>query len=83
MPAVDGRSFYQALARAASPMQDKILFVTGDTLAPATLDFLEPNRLPYLPKPFLVEELTFAVNRELGAINEGLSSTLEEVSKNG
>jgi two-component system NtrC family sensor kinase len=67
MPAVDGRSFYQALARAASPMQDKILFVTGDTLSPATLDFLEPNRLPYLAKPFLVEELTFAVNHQLEA----------------
>jgi signal transduction histidine kinase/CheY-like chemotaxis protein len=65
MPAMDGRSFHQALARAASPMQDKILFVTGDTLSPATLDFLEPNHLPYLAKPFLVEELTFAVNHQL------------------
>jgi signal transduction histidine kinase/ActR/RegA family two-component response regulator len=83
MPGMDGPAFYQALARAGSPMQHKIIFVTGDTLAPATLGFLEPNHLPYLPKPFLVEELVFAVNRELGALNEGLSSTLEEVSKNG
>ena len=65
MPAMDGRSFHQALVEAGSPMQDKILFVTGDTLSPATLDFLEPNHLPYLAKPFLVEELTFAVNHQL------------------
>ena len=62
MPNIDGRAFYEALAQSGSPMQDKIIFVTGDTLAPATLEFLEPNRLPYLAKPFLVEELT--VGRE-------------------
>jgi DNA-binding response OmpR family regulator len=48
-------------------MQDQILFITGDTLAPETLEFLEPNRLPYVAKPFLVEELKSAVNRQLDA----------------
>jgi signal transduction histidine kinase/ActR/RegA family two-component response regulator len=67
MPGLDGRAFYQALARADSPMQDQILFITGDTLAPETLEFLEPNRLPYVAKPFLVEELKSAVNRQLDA----------------
>jgi CheY-like chemotaxis protein len=67
MPGMDGRAFYQELERAGSPMLDRIIFVTGDTLAPSTLDFLEPNRLPHLAKPFLVEELVFAVNRQLEA----------------
>lgn len=62
MPRLDGPAFYDALARAGSSVQKRILFVTGDTLAARTLDFLEPNGLPYLTKPFLVEELNLAVN---------------------
>jgi two-component system, NtrC family, sensor kinase len=62
MPNLDGQAFYEALVRASSSMRDRIIFITGDTLAPRTLEFLEPNRLPYLAKPFLVEELTSVVN---------------------
>jgi hypothetical protein len=43
-------------------MRNRILFTTGDTLAPRTLDFVEPKGLPFLAKPFLVEELKLAVN---------------------
>jgi signal transduction histidine kinase/CheY-like chemotaxis protein len=62
MPRLDGPAFYDALAQAGSPMKDRILFITGDTLAPRTRDFLEPRALPHLDKPFLVEELKLAVN---------------------
>ena len=65
MPRLDGPAFYDALVRAGSPIRDKILFTTGDMLAPRTTQFLEPNGLPYLAKPFLVEELKLAVNRLL------------------
>jgi signal transduction histidine kinase/CheY-like chemotaxis protein len=65
MPRLDGREFYEALVRAGSPMTERIIFVTGDMLAQRTLEFLEPNRFPYLAKPFLVEELKIAVNRLL------------------
>jgi signal transduction histidine kinase/CheY-like chemotaxis protein len=65
MPRLDGPAFYDALVRAGSPIRDKILFTTGDMLAPRTIQFLEPNGLPYLAKPFLVEELKLAVNRLL------------------
>jgi two-component system, NtrC family, sensor kinase len=65
MPRLDGRAFHEALIRAGSPVQDRILFVTGDTLAPRTMQFLEKSKLPYLAKPFLVEELKLAVNRRL------------------
>jgi len=72
MPRLDGPAFYEALVAAGSPVQNRIIFITGDTLAPRTLEFLEPRALPYLAKPFLVEELNLAVNhmlersRELG-----------------
>jgi PAS domain S-box-containing protein len=65
MPRLDGRAFYEALVNAGSPMRDRILFTTGDTLAPSTLEFVEKYRLPFLAKPFLVEELKLAVHRLL------------------
>jgi|HubBroStandDraft_6_1064221.scaffolds.fasta_scaffold00282_11 signal transduction histidine kinase/CheY-like chemotaxis protein len=74
MPHLDGPAFYDALVQAGSSVQERILFVTGDTLAPRTLDFLEPNGLPYLAKPFLVEELKLAVNRVLGRNRKDVSA---------
>jgi CheY-like chemotaxis protein len=65
MPRMDGPAFYEALIRAGGPVQNQLLFVTGDTLAPRTMQFLERSKLPYLAKPFLVEELQLAVNRRL------------------
>jgi signal transduction histidine kinase/CheY-like chemotaxis protein len=65
MPRLDGPAFYEALVRAGSPARNRILFVTGDMLAPRTIGFLESRGLPYLAKPFLVEELKLAVNRLL------------------
>jgi signal transduction histidine kinase/ActR/RegA family two-component response regulator len=63
MPLLDGRAFYRALVRSGSPLQHRTIFVTGDTLAPHTLEFLDSTGLPYLAKPFLVEELKLAVQR--------------------
>jgi len=65
MPRLDGRAFFRSLVRTGNPMRRRILFITGDTLAPATLQFLKPNRLPYLAKPFLVEELKLAVRHQI------------------
>jgi DNA-binding response OmpR family regulator len=44
-------------------LQHRLIFVTGDTLSPHTLEFLESSGLPYLAKPFLVEELKQAVQQ--------------------
>jgi len=70
MPHFDGQSFYRSLQRAGSPLLHRILFVTGDVLAAQTREFLEPNGLPYLAKPFLVEELKLAVNRLLDSARQ-------------
>ena len=67
MPHVDGPGLYRALVRQDSPMQHRVLFVTGDTMAPRTLEFLKSSGLPYLAKPFLVEELKEAVRGALAA----------------
>ena len=75
MPYVDGPGLYRALVRRANPMQHKILFVTGDTMGPRTLEFLKASGLPYLAKPFLVEELKDAVGQALEAVeaSEGIA----------
>lgn len=67
MPYVDGPSLYRVLVRRASPMQHRVLFVTGDTMGLRTLEFLKSSGLPYLAKPFLVEELKEAVRLALAA----------------
>jgi len=68
MPYVDGPGLYRALVRRENPMQHRVLFVTGDTMAPRTLEFLKSSGLPYLAKPFLVEELKEAVRQALAAV---------------
>jgi two-component system NtrC family sensor kinase len=65
MPYLDGRGFYRELVRRGSPLQDRLIFVTGDTLAPRTVQFLQSGGLPYLAKPFFVEELKETVHRAL------------------
>lgn len=67
MPRLDGRAFYKALVRSGSPVRNRLFFITGDTLAPRTVEFLKTHRIPYLAKPFLVEELTLAVQRLLAS----------------
>jgi PAS domain S-box-containing protein len=68
MPRLDGAGFYDALVRTGSPIRNRIIFITGDTLSPRTHDFLDRNKLPYLAKPFLVEEIKLAVSRALTAV---------------
>jgi signal transduction histidine kinase/ActR/RegA family two-component response regulator len=83
MPRLDGPAFYEALVSAGSPVQNRIIFITGDTLAPRTLEFLEPRALPYLAKPFLVEELNLAVNRMLERVREPDGEGLAPLRANG
>ena len=78
MPHMDGPGLYRALVRRGSPSQHRILFVTGDTMSPRTFDFLKSSGLPYLAKPFLVEELKAAVREALpsargATINAGVT----------
>jgi two-component system NtrC family sensor kinase len=70
MPYVDGSNLYRTLVRRANPMQHKLLFVTGDTMGTRTLEFLKSCGLPYLAKPFLVDELKDAVRRALAGIRD-------------
>jgi len=67
MPNLDGPGLYRELVKRESPFQHRLLFVTGDTMSPRSLEFLNSSGVPYLAKPFLVEELKEAVRRALAA----------------
>jgi PAS domain S-box-containing protein len=65
MPELDGQAFYRILRHQESPLADRLLFTTGDTLARETTDFLEQVGAPFLPKPFHVGELQERVREAL------------------
>ena len=81
MPHLDGRGFYRQLVHEESPLQHRLIFVTGDTLAPRTVDFLQKCGLPYLAKPFLVEELKDVVARRLEETSGISSGSLDPMER--
>ena len=70
MPEVDGPAFYRALRDRESGLARRLLFTTGDTLARETADFLAEVRLPFLAKPFRVEELRSRVRQLLADLDK-------------
>jgi CheY-like chemotaxis protein len=57
MAGTDGRAIYEMLQQAGSPLLSRFAFVTGDTMSQSSLAFLKQSGVPYLAKPFLVEDL--------------------------
>ena len=65
MPNLDGQSLYESLLPAKKFVQKRFLFVTGDVLGARTHEFLTKNELPYVAKPFRMEELLEKVHQVL------------------
>jgi CheY-like chemotaxis protein len=65
MPHLSGRSLFQDLQRRGHPLRRCFVFVTGDAFSPATAQFLKASGVPYLAKPFLIDELKDVVHRAL------------------
>jgi two-component system NtrC family sensor kinase len=63
MPPPDGAEFHRALEAAGRGAHRRLAFVTGDTLSRSSVNFLKRAGLPYLAKPFFVEDLrNFVLN---------------------
>jgi signal transduction histidine kinase/CheY-like chemotaxis protein len=60
MPRLDGRSFYRAIAATAPDLAQRVIFVTGDVVAPDAERFLEETGCRWLAKPFRLGDLLTA-----------------------
>jgi len=67
MPAFDGEQLFAFLDENMPEARDKVIFLTGDTGNPKTLEFLNQVKRPYLSKPLDLPTL-------LKMVREALSS---------
>jgi signal transduction histidine kinase/CheY-like chemotaxis protein len=63
MPGFDGARVYEEIRGQAQGFADHILFMSGDTLSPATREFLGTSGAPFIEKPFDVGEFIATVRR--------------------
>jgi CheY-like chemotaxis protein len=67
MPELDGPGFYRELERSAPHLCRRVLFLTGDSLAPEVAPFFQQVAAPYLMKPFNATELRHAIRHAVQA----------------
>ena len=67
MAGLSGKKLYETLNKEQPETANKIVFITGDTMAEESNDFLISSGRPYLAKPFNPEELIDIVEKELAA----------------
>jgi len=65
MPDCDGEVFYDEVQKARPQLRGRIAFMTGDTVSPRTVSFLEKSGAPYLLKPFNLSDLRRVVAETL------------------
>jgi CheY-like chemotaxis protein len=68
MPELDGPTFYRLLERQQPHLCSRVIFLTGDTLEPATQAFLEQSGAPCLTKPFPIAEARRIIWRTLEGV---------------
>jgi CheY-like chemotaxis protein len=68
MPELDGPSLYRLLERQQPHLCPRLIFLTGDTLEPATHAFLAQSGAPCLTKPCPIAEARRAIWRILGGV---------------
>ena len=55
MPGMDGPALYRALQTAHPELGRRLIWITGDILAPGTADYVVQSGQPILTKPFRTE----------------------------
>jgi two-component system NtrC family sensor kinase len=74
MPELDGPGLYQALQTRDRSWPDRMIFLTGDTLSPAAIGFLQKAQRPCIEKPFNAEEVRRVVGEVLARLEAGSAS---------
>jgi CheY-like chemotaxis protein len=82
MPNLDGQRLYQSLAAEEKGLSKRFLFVTGDVLGAKTHEFLAKHQLPYVAKPFRVEELLEKVHHAVQLAANGSSRNITAIRQN-
>ena len=75
MPELYGPTLYRLLERQRPLLCSRLIFLTGDTLEPATQDFLEQSGAPCLTKPFPIAEARHIIWRTLEGVELDPSTT--------
>jgi two-component system NtrC family sensor kinase len=65
MPVMGGPDLYRSLVDSRNPLAQRVIFVTGDTVAPDTRQFLQGVPNPVLAKPFRLREVRDSVRAAL------------------
>jgi CheY-like chemotaxis protein len=65
MPVMSGPDLYKRLRDQGSPLARRVIFITGDTVAPDTRGFLQSVENDVLAKPFRLREVREMVQRAL------------------
>jgi two-component system NtrC family sensor kinase len=61
MPGLNGFALAAAIRERIPDLADRLIFITGDTLSPATREALDQSGNLFLPKPFAIEQLELAI----------------------
>lgn len=63
MPEMNGDAFYREIAARSEKLLERLIFISGDTMNKDTLKFLTTVDVPFLAKPFDIEELKSLMQR--------------------
>lgn len=74
MAGMDGIELYKRMGEIAPSLQKRVVFMTGDTMTPATHNFLESVKAQCISKPFDIEQLKKDIRQILPKEKAGLVS---------
>ena len=65
LPGMSGIELYKNMQKTARSLARRVVFITGDAMAPDTMSFLSRTKAPHITKPFDIEKLKRTMNRIL------------------
>jgi len=68
MPELDGQTLYGLLQRQLPALCQRMIFLTGDTLSPESMLFVEQCGQPWIPKPCSIDEIRTTMAQVLPAL---------------
>jgi len=62
---MSGIELYKNMQKTARSLASRVVFITGDAMAPDTMSFLSRTKAPYISKPFDIKKLKQTIKRIL------------------